>query len=101
MALVGPRPLPTEYVSRYTASEARRLDVRPGITGWAQVNGRNAIGWDERLAMDVWYVENRTLRLDIRILFRTVRVVVRQAGVDLSRTETMPPFRPEQRNVGR
>lgn len=94
MALVGPRPLPTSYLGRYTPAEGRRHDVRPGITGWAQVNGRNAAGWDERLALDVWYVENRSLGLDVKILLRTVRAVLRSEGVSADGHATMPELRP-------
>lgn len=81
MSLVGPRPLRVEYLPFYTAEESRRHEVRPGITGWAQVNGRNAVSWDERLAMDVWYVENRSFTLDLRILWMTVWKVLKREGV--------------------
>lgn len=96
MALVGPRPLPTSYLGRYTPAEGRRHDVRPGITGWAQVNGRNTAGWDERLALDVWYVENRSLGLDVKILLRTVRAVLRSEGVSADGHATMPELRPSK-----
>ncbi|HEX4902864.1 MAG TPA: sugar transferase [Acidimicrobiales bacterium] len=95
MSLVGPRPLPTAYLDRYSARQARRHEVRPGITGWAQVNGRNAAGWPERLEMDVWYVEHRSLRLDLRILWRTLRVVVAREGVAQDGHVTMREFRGE------
>ena len=72
MSLVGPRPLPVEYLPRYSDEQARRLEVRPGITGWAQVNGRNTLNWDDRLALDVWYVDNRSSALDVKILAQTV-----------------------------
>ena len=75
MSLVGPRPLMLEYLPLYTAQQARRHEVRPGITGWAQVNGRNAISWEEKFALDVWYVDNRTLWLDLKILLMTIRTV--------------------------
>ena len=94
MTLVGPRPLPTRYVDRYTREEARRLEVRPGITGWAQVNGRNAISWEERLAMDVWYVDNRSLGLDLKILILTVRAVLSRHGVSAEGYATMSELRP-------
>jgi sugar transferase EpsL len=84
MSLVGPRPLLTEYLPRYTKEQMRRHDVRPGITGWGQVNGRNAVTWEEKLAFDVWYVDNRSLRLDLRILRMTVRYVVKGEGVALA-----------------
>lgn len=94
MALVGPRPLPVAYLDRYTPEEARRHEVRPGITGWAQVNGRNAVGWEERLAMDVWYVDHRSLRLDLQILWRTVRAVIRREGISAEGHATMTELRP-------
>ncbi|HEY1118390.1 MAG TPA: sugar transferase, partial [Acidimicrobiales bacterium] len=72
MSLVGPRPLPTKYLERYSPRQARRHEVRPGITGWAQVNGRNTARWAERLEMDVWYVDNRSVLLDLKVLWRTV-----------------------------
>ena len=76
MSLVGPRPLLVEYLPLYTPEQARRHNVRPGITGWAQVNGRNALSWEEKFKLDVWYVDNRTFWLDIKILFKTVAVVL-------------------------
>lgn len=94
MSLVGPRPLPVRYLSRYTPTEARRHEVRPGVTGWSQVNGRNTLGWDDRLAMDVWYVDNHSLWLDIQILWRTLAVVVSGDGVGGPGTETMSELRP-------
>jgi sugar transferase EpsL len=93
MSLVGPRPLLMEYLPRYTPRQARRHEVRPGITGWAQVNGRNAPDWEERLEMDVWYVENRTFLLDLRILFRTVLAVLRREGINRDGHATAPKFR--------
>jgi lipopolysaccharide/colanic/teichoic acid biosynthesis glycosyltransferase len=92
MSLVGPRPLLVEYLPRYTPEQRRRHDVRPGITGWAQVNGRNALSWDDKLALDVWYVDHRTLRLDIEILGRTVRQVLAGRGVSAPGHATAPPF---------
>ena len=92
MALVGPRPLPVSYLHRYDDTQARRLEVRPGITGWAQVNGRNATGWDDRLALDVWYVDHASLALDARILARTVGTVVRRTGIDSAPGVTMSEF---------
>ena len=94
MSLVGPRPLPVRYLPRYTPEEARRHDVRPGITGWAQVNGRNAISWDEKLALDVWYVDHRSLALDAKILWLTVWNVLARRGIDSGGGETMPELRP-------
>lgn len=94
MSLVGPRPLLVEYLDRYNPEQARRHEVRPGITGWAQVNGRNAVSWEDRLAMDVWYVDNRSFLLDVRILGMTVRSVLLREGVSSSGHATMEPFEP-------
>jgi sugar transferase EpsL len=96
MSLVGPRPLLTEYLSRYSAEQMRRHDVRPGITGWSQVNGRNSLTWEDRLALDVWYVDNRSLRLDLRILRMTVRYVGKREGISHRGVATMEPFRGTQ-----
>ncbi len=93
MSLVGPRPLPVAYLRRYDDTQARRLEVRPGITGWAQVHGRNAVAWDERLALDVWYVDHASLWLDARILARTAGLVVRRHGIDHGDGVTMTEFR--------
>ena len=92
MSLVGPRPLLMEYLPLYSAEQARRHEVRPGITGWAQVNGRNAVSWDERFAMDVWYVDHRSLRLDLAILLRTLLKVVRREGVTQQGSATAERF---------
>jgi len=92
MSLVGPRPLLTAYLERYTPEQARRHEVRPGITGWAQVNGRNAATWEERLRLDVWYVDNRSLALDLRILLRTIGLVFSQEGIAAPGEATMPEF---------
>lgn len=81
MSLVGPRPLLMEYLERYTAEQARRHEVRPGITGWAQVNGRNAISWEEKFKLDVWYVDNRSLLLDFKILWMTLGKVFKREGI--------------------
>ncbi|MDZ7674076.1 MAG: sugar transferase [Acidimicrobiales bacterium] len=94
MSLVGPRPLPVRYRTRFTAEQARRLDVKPGITGWAQVNGRNTSSWETRLAMDVWYVDHRSLLLDLRILLRTVLVVLRREGINAEGEATMSELPP-------
>jgi lipopolysaccharide/colanic/teichoic acid biosynthesis glycosyltransferase len=93
MSLVGPRPLLMAYLPRYSPSQARRHAVRPGLTGLAQVNGRNALGWDERLALDVEYVDSRSMRLDLAILGRTVRAVLRREGISAEGEATMPEFR--------
>ena len=92
MSLVGPRPLLMEYLPLYSPEQARRHEVRPGITGWAQVNGRNAISWDERLRLDVWYVDNRSLMLDLRILWMTVVKVFKRADINQPGQETMSKF---------
>lgn len=92
MSLVGPRPLLVEYLPLYTPEQARRHDVRPGITGWAQVNGRNAISWEEKFALDVWYVENQSLWLDIKILWLTVRKVLVRDGISASGEVTASKF---------
>lgn len=94
MSLVGPRPLPVRYRDRYTPEQFRRHEVRPGLTGWAQVNGRNTTTWDERLAMDVWYVDNRSLWLDLRILARTIAVVFRRDGISADGEATMAELPP-------
>lgn len=92
MSLVGPRPLLMAYLPRYSQEQARRHEVRPGITGWAQVNGRNALSWDEKFRLDVWYVDNRSFALDVKILFMTAAKVFRRDGIDSSATETMGEF---------
>ena len=81
MSIVGPRPLPPQYLDRYTTEQARRHDVKPGVTGWAQVNGRNAISWEEKFILDVWYVDNQSLYLDIKILLLTVSYVISSQGI--------------------
>lgn len=93
MSLVGPRPLFISYVPLYTAHQARRLETKPGLTGWSQVNGRNAINWEEKFQLDVWYVENRTIWLDIRILLLTVLHVVRPSGINQPERATVEPFK--------
>ena len=92
MSLVGPRPLLPEYVPLYSPEQRRRLDVLPGITGWAQINGRNALSWEQKFALDAWYVDNRSLGLDVRILFRTVASVITGRGVSQDGCATMPRF---------
>lgn len=92
MSLVGPRPLLVEYLPLYSRVQARRHDVRPGITGWAQVNGRNALSWDRKLELDVWYVDNRSLWLDFRILWLTLRKVLARDGINAPGEATMPRF---------
>ena len=92
MSLVGPRPLLMEYLPLYSREQARRHEVRPGITGWAQVNGRNALSWDEKFKLDVWYVDHRSLWLDIKILWLTVRKVLVREGISAAGEATMPKF---------
>jgi sugar transferase EpsL len=92
MSLVGPRPLLPQYLGRYTPGQARRHEVRPGITGWAQVNGRNAITWQDKFALDVWYVDHWSLGLDLRILWKTLVQVLSGAGVSAEGHATMPEF---------
>ena len=92
MSLVGPRPLLVEYLPLYSKEQARRHEVKPGITGWAQVNGRNAISWQEKFELDVWYVNNQSLWLDIKILFLTIKKVFVQADISASGEVTMSKF---------
>ncbi|TLS76032.1 sugar transferase [Mariprofundus erugo] len=93
ISLVGPRALLMEYLPLYSPEQTRRHEVRPGITGWAQVNGRNAISWEEKFACDVWYVEHHSFRLDLKILWMTVRKVLRSEGVSQQGHATMEKFR--------
>lgn len=92
MSLVGPRPLLMEYLERYTPEQARRHEVKPGITGWAQVNGRNALTWEEKFRLDVWYVDNWNIYLDLKILWLTVLKVIRREGISAPGHATMPQF---------
>lgn len=92
MSLVGPRPLLTDYLPLYSPEQARRHEVRPGLTGWAQINGRNALTWDDKLALDVWYVDHRTFWLDTKILIMTVRTVLASEGISAAGDATMPRF---------
>lgn len=96
MSLVGPRPLLMEYLPLYSPRQARRHEVRPGVTGWAQINGRNAINWPEKLELDVWYVENRSLWLDIKIIALTIKKVIKRDGISAAGETTMPKFTGEQ-----
>lgn len=95
MSLVGPRPLLMEYLPLYSPAQARRHEVRPGLTGWAQVNGRNAISWEEKFALDVWYVDNRSFLLDLKILAMTVGQVITAKGVNQAPNIPMEKFRGE------
>nr|WP_271344009.1 sugar transferase [Pasteurella multocida] len=92
MSLVGPRPLLMEYLPLYNAEQAKRHNVRPGITGYAQVNGRNAISWEQKFKLDVWYVENQSLWLDIKILLKTLNVVIFRKNVNDQSGHSMPRF---------
>lgn len=92
MSLVGPRPLLMQYLDRYTPEQARRHEVKPGLTGWAQIHGRNAVDWPERFALDVWYVDHRSLALDLKILVRTVAIVLRREGIRAEGQATMGEF---------
>lgn len=100
MSLVGPRPLLMRYMTRYTQTQARRHEVRPGITGWAQINGRNALTWEEKFNLDIWYVDNRTLWLDIKIIAMTVWKIIKREGVNEPGQVTMTEFWGLQRDSG-
>ncbi|RII83386.1 sugar transferase [Neopusillimonas maritima] len=97
MSLVGPRPLLMEYLPLYSSFQARRHEVRPGITGWAQVNGRNTLNWEERFELDVWYVDHHSLWLDLRILWLTVRKVIQREGITAKGEATMSKFKGNSR----
>jgi lipopolysaccharide/colanic/teichoic acid biosynthesis glycosyltransferase len=96
MSLVGPRPLLMEYLPLYSKEQFRRHDVRPGVTGWAQINGRNAISWDEKFALDVWYVDHKSLALDFLIIGKTIRKVIKRDGISADGEATMPKFTGER-----
>ena len=96
MSLVGPRPLLVEYLPLYNREQARRHEMRPGITGWAQVNGRNAISWEDKFKLDVWYVDNQSFWLDVKILLLTVKKVFVRDGINSSDNVTMPKFKGNQ-----
>ena len=93
LSLVGPRPFIAEYLPLYSNKQARRHEVKPGITGWAQVNGRNAISWVEKFDLDVWYVDNQSIWLDIKILYFTIKKVIMRDGISAKNDATMPPFK--------
>ena len=99
MSLVGPRPLLMQYLDRYTPEQARRHEVRPGITGWAQVNGRNAITWEEKFKLDVWYVDNWSLWLDIKIIAMTIWKIIKREGINQPGEATMREFMGSKFNV--
>jgi lipopolysaccharide/colanic/teichoic acid biosynthesis glycosyltransferase len=92
MSIVGPRPLRTDYLPLYNDHQARRHEVRPGVTGWAQINGRNSISWEEKFDLDVWYIDNRSLLFDLRIVFLTVKKVLVREGIDNQEDVPMPRF---------
>ena len=92
MSLVGPRPLLVKYLDRYNDNQLRRLEVKPGLTGWAQINGRNSISWEEKFEYDVWYVDNRSLKLDLIIIFKTISQVIRGKGINHKNHPTMEEF---------
>ncbi|TDL32517.1 sugar transferase [Jeotgalibacillus sp. S-D1] len=92
MSFIGPRPLLMEYVPLYSAEQKKRLSVKPGVTGWAQVNGRNSINWEEKFSLDVWYVENQSFRLDMKIFFMTISRVIRPVGISQQNQATMERF---------
>ena len=93
MSLIGPRPLLVQYLPLYNENQKRRHEVRPGITGWAQVNGRNAISWDQKFEYDIWYVDNISFSLDIKVLFRTIQKVFKREGINSDTSSTMEPFK--------
>tara|TARA_Y100000817_G_C16594978_1_gene428107 strand:+ start:63 stop:656 length:594 start_codon:yes stop_codon:yes gene_type:complete len=92
MSLVGPRPLLVKYLDRYNDNQLRRLEVKPGLTGWAQINGRNSISWEEKFQYDVWYVDNQSLKLDLIIIFKTIGQVIRGKGISHKNHPTMEEF---------
>jgi len=101
MSLVGPRPVLIGHLPRYTEEQARRHEVLPGLTGWAQVNGRNALAWDDRFELDVWYVDHRSVLLDLRILGLTLWPVIRRQGISGESDGTTAPFSPDNRRVSK
>ena len=101
MSLVGPRPLLMQYLARYSARQWRRHEVKPGITGWAQINGRNALSWDEKFELDIWYVDNCSFLLDLKILFMTILQVVQRRGISSAGHATMPEFMGNEAGKGK
>lgn len=93
MSFIGPRPLLMQYLPLYSPQQARRHDVKPGFSGWAQINGRNAISWEEKFRLDIWYVDHKCFSLDLRIFFLTIWKVIRRQGISASGEATMPPFK--------
>ncbi len=99
MSLVGPRPLLVQYLPRYSAEQRRRHDVPPGLTGWAQINGRNALSWDPKFALDVWFVDGRSFALDVQIIWRTLWKVISRQGISAQGDATMPEFQPDSPKI--
>lgn len=96
MSLVGPRPLLMQYLPLYSVEQNRRHEVRPGVTGWAQINGRNSVSWDEKFKLDTWYVDNKSMLLDIKIIISTVKKVLVRDGISQENNATMAPFMGEK-----
>jgi sugar transferase EpsL len=92
MSVVGPRPLMMRYLPRYNKFQARRMEMKPGVTGWAQINGRNALSWDEKFALDVWYIDNSSFWLDLKIVVKTFFVVLNRRNINSSKAATMEEF---------
>ena len=101
MSIVGPRPLLMQYLDRYTPEQARRHEVKPGLTGWAQVNGRNAISWEDKFKLDVWYVDNWTLRLDVKVIFLTIWKILKREGINQPGQATAGEFMPHAKSQRR
>ena len=99
MSIVGPRPLLMEYLTRYTPEQTRRNEVRPGLTGWAQVNGRNELSWEKKFELDVWYVDNQSVWLDIKIILMTIKKVLKREGISHQGDATMPEFNPMTKQI--
>jgi lipopolysaccharide/colanic/teichoic acid biosynthesis glycosyltransferase len=99
MSIVGPRPLLASYLDRYTVEEARRHKVRPGLTGWAQISGRNELSWERKFSLDVWYVDHRSLLLDLKIMVLTAKKVLLRDGISSKDHATMPELRPQPHSV--
>jgi lipopolysaccharide/colanic/teichoic acid biosynthesis glycosyltransferase len=100
MSFIGPRPLLVEYLDRYTSEQIRRHEVTPGISGWAQINGRNTIDWDEKFKLDVWYVDHISFRLDLMIVFTTINNILKRVGINNSKSSTMHLFTSNQKTTG-
>jgi len=99
MSIIGPRPLLMQYLDRYTQEQARRHEVKPGITGWAQVNGRNAIAWEDKFELDVWYVDNQSFKLDFKILAMTVWKIIKREGINQQGHATAEEFNPQTTQI--